>query len=462
MAGQTSADAEIKKDLCKLIDRCRDLERNDPYMRRYLKLLENNVLGAHGIGLQMKITDPGGTFDDNANGIVENGWYDWGTAEHCTVSKRYCWAEIERLALRRTAADGSLIIRKHVVPGSKYGFAVEPYEIDHIDFNYNLAGRNQIRMGIEYDENMRVSAFHFLTTHPGDVSVSNVSRQRVRIPVGEILHVFMPERPGQTHGFPWFASVMLPLKMLHGYSEAEITAARAAACIGMAITTSPDGYQGQTDANGNTLQEMTPGAIYRLNAGEAVAGINPTHPNSIYPDFTKAKLREISAGIGVSYNSLANDLENVNYSSIRAGLLEEREEYKRVQLWLIESLHRPVFSEWLKMALLSGAIAFADKPLPVSKFDKFNRPEWKPRRWPWVDPLKDLQSHVLSIEKGITSRRTVISELGGDIEDVFKEQAADKLLEEENGLDFDAADSKEMANKTEETPRKPDKVDTDD
>ncbi|MFL3666772.1 MAG: hypothetical protein ACJ06V_09365 [Verrucomicrobiota bacterium] len=30
---------------------------------------------------------------------------------------------------------------------------------------------------------------------------------------------------------------------------------------------------------------------------------------------------------------IANDLEGVNYSSIRAGLLDEREYYKAVQRW---------------------------------------------------------------------------------------------------------------------------------
>ncbi|MBK8663245.1 MAG: phage portal protein [Ignavibacteriales bacterium] len=33
----------------------------------------------------------------------------------------------------------------------------------------------------------------------------------------------------------------------------------------------------------------------------------------------------------MSYNTLCNDLEGVNYSSIRAGLLDERAFYKEIQ-----------------------------------------------------------------------------------------------------------------------------------
>ena len=74
--------------------------------------------------------------------------------------------------------------------------------------------------------------------------------------------------------------------------------------------------------------------------------------------------------------------------------------------------------------------------LPAAKFDKFNAPEWKPRRWQWVDPLKDLNAKVLAIEKGLDSRRSVISEQGGDVEDVMADIASDNDLAETYGLEF--------------------------
>ena len=46
--GVTSANKEIKGDLKTLRARARQLERDNDYVRRYLKL-ENNVLGSTGI-----------------------------------------------------------------------------------------------------------------------------------------------------------------------------------------------------------------------------------------------------------------------------------------------------------------------------------------------------------------------------------------------------------------------------
>src|SRR6185503_3826914 len=47
-APSTSADAEILSQRRMLIYRCRQLERENDYVRRYFKLVENNVLGADG------------------------------------------------------------------------------------------------------------------------------------------------------------------------------------------------------------------------------------------------------------------------------------------------------------------------------------------------------------------------------------------------------------------------------
>ena len=119
------------------------------------------------------------------------------------------------------------------------------------------------------------------------------------------------------------------------------------------------------------------------------------YPNGQFGVFVKACLRSVASGLGVSYNSLSGDLEGVNYSSIRAGLLEEREELKGVQRFVIEHVVDPIFREGLSYALLSEGL-----DLPAAKLDKFEMVEWKPRRWQWVDPLKDTQANVMSVANG--------------------------------------------------------------
>ena len=231
---------------------------------------------------------------------------------------------------------------------------------------------------------------------------------------------------------------MMTIKQLDGYWEAELVAARSAASkMGFYEKQLPVDYQGQTDAQNNATQEMQPGVIEDLPMGVTFKTHDPQHPVTAFSDFVKSVLRGASSGLGVSYNSLANDLEGVNYSSIRAGLLEERSEWRAVQNWLVECLHEPLFEEWLSTALLAGALRMPNgSALPAVKFDKFHAPEWKPRRWPWVDPLKDLQAKVMAIEKGLDSRSSTVAEQGGDIESLFADISADDALADAYGLKF--------------------------
>ena len=96
-------------------------------------------------------------------------------------------------------------------------------------------------MGVEVDDFGKAVTYHLLGEHPGDHEFANsYSRKHVRVPADQMLHVFLPERAHQTRGVPMLATAIGALKMLHGYREAELVAARVAASK-MGFITSPDG-----------------------------------------------------------------------------------------------------------------------------------------------------------------------------------------------------------------------------
>jgi lambda family phage portal protein len=434
-----SANEELKVSLKTLRERCRESERNDDHARAFLGLLENNVLGEGGIGLQMKVKDLSGKLDELANDRIEWAWWKWGRPGLPTVCGRHGWRDLQAIVLRSLARDGEVLVRKHAGwAGNKHGFALEVLEADYLDESYNLdmGERGRIVMGVEMDSYGRPVAYHLLGTHPGDVGMT---LSRKRIPASEILHLFIAERPGQVRGVPWMASALHGLKMLRGYKEAELVAARtAAAKLGFLKRTGDTQYEGSgTGDDGNRTMDAQAGTITELPNGLDFVSWDPTHPTQAFPDFVKAVLRGVSAGLRVSYNSLASDLEGVNYSSIRAGLLEEREAWKCLQRFFIEHFCEKVFEDWLKSSLSMGAIEVVNGTLPASKFEKFHAPEFRGRRWPWVDPKKDIEASMMAIDAGLTSRRAAIGEAGGDIYEIFREQQADKELAAEMGLSFD-------------------------
>ncbi len=160
-----------------------------------------------------------------------------------------------------------------------------------------------------------------------------------------------------------------------------------------------------------------------LPAGVEFKPFDPQHPSTAFRDFEKAMLRGIASGLGVSYTSLANDLEAVSYSSIRQGLLEERDFWRTVQFWMIEHFCQPVYERWLRQALDAGALN-----LPATKYFKFRSTQWVPRGWQWVDPRNEAEAQIVAINNGLMTRTQALAERGLDIEDVMRERQAEEEI----------------------------------
>ena len=429
--GNQSANEEVKAGLQTIRERARQLERDNPYVRRYLALCEQNIIG-RGVLFSSKVYSPGmdGKPDDAANYELETAWRDWG-ARYASALAGQTWVDIQKLAVRCWKRDGEAFVRIMRSARTPYKFALQILEADHCDHQYNLlvsSGRRVV-MGVEIDsETDTPVAYHFLTQHPGERNTNPT--ERVRIPASEIIHLFRPERPGQVRGVSSMAGVMIPLNMLNGYEEAALTAARAAACK-MAFYVIPPGedFQGETKDDKGPLDETSPGQMPKLPYGWDIKTIDWHNPNSEYAPFSKAQLRKIANGLGVSYNNFANDLEGVNFSSLRGGTIEERDAWTGEQDFFIAHFCRVVYAAWLDMYLLSGKAT-----LPYSRYDELLADSWQGRRWQWVDPEKDIAAARAAYELRVKALSEVIAEQGGDPDETWSQIEKDKATMEDYGL----------------------------
>ena len=63
-------------------------------------------------------------------------------------------------------------------------------------------------------------------------------------------------------------------------------------------------------------------------------------------------------------------------------------------------------------------------------------PVFKARRWAFIDPLKETEAAKSAIALRINSRRSIIEDQGGDVEDVFHDNLDDEQLAEDIGLEL--------------------------
>lgn len=449
----TTGDAEMRTRLRTLRGRARELERNEPYSRRFLSRLEDNIYDYHGI----TFNSLAGAWK-KANGqlkweidkldaqIIQSAYAEW--KKNPFVTKNMTLNEGGRLALRSTARDGDMFVKWVVDPSlNDFGFGLQLLEADMCDDYKNEVIRTtknankvlaEVRMGVQVDGFMRPEGYWMLKAHPGDqmwwTTDGYVSEFHS---VDDFLHPFKPTRITQVRDVTWLCGIMRDLKMLDGYDEAAIVAARTGAAKmgfftrgynepGDPFTGPRQGANNQggdsagiegdqaTYERGDLTMDAEPGLIEDLSQSPGLdfKAWDPAYPHEQYNDFMKVRLRRIGAGVDMSYYAIANDLTEVNFSSIRAGLLEDREHFKALQTWWLDKFECPIFLKWLEISLLNGAIKdpISGARLPFSKLQKFSKHKFHPRRWDWVDPQKDIEAAVTAIDNRLKTRDQVIQE----------------------------------------------------
>lgn len=433
-----SADMETRADIREVRKRARALFRDDPYVTGLVRDYVMGIVGRGGIECHPNNKGTDDKPNVEANKAIKTAWEEWGHTEFASTNESLSWIEIQDQVVESFVVDGEVLLRKHIGYKNDFGFALEIVDPDLLDERLNRNADNsgnQIVMGVEIDKWHRPLFYHFLTRHPAEVG----QRTYIKVPANEVIHIFKRKRIGQTRGLSNLAPVIFRLHMLGAYEDAEVTAARIGASkIGFFETDANhlDAFE-PTKPNEKLTIDVSPGSMEQLPPGMKFSGWDPQHPTAAFAAFVAAVLRSIAVGGGVSYTTLTGDLAGVNYSSIRAGLLNERDMFKKLQDWFAEKMSRRVFIDWLSMVLLTRKLS-----LPSRLAQNWLAVNWKGRGWKWVDPYNDARANEMNVAMGIASRTQLCAEMGIDFEETLIELAAEKALAEKYDVFIDGMAAK--------------------
>jgi len=418
----------------------RDLVRRNAWAAAGVEAFVANCIGT-GIKPQSLVADP------DQREAIQRLWWDW--CEFADANGLTDFYGLQALATRAMLEGGEAIIRlrwRRPEDGLPVALQIQVLEAEHLPLamNRELSNGNVIRAGIEFDRLGRRVAYHLYRSHPNDGGLAPMSGaggvDTVRVPAEEVIHLFRPLRPGQIRGEPWLARALVKLNELDQYDDAELVRKKTAAMFAGFITrlTPEDNLlgEGSADANGVALAGLEPGTLQILEPGEDIKFSAPADVGSSYAEFMRQQFRAVAAAMGITYEMLTGDLTQVNYSSIRAGLLEFRRRCEAIQHGVIvHQLCRPIWRAWMDQAVLEGALAL---PGYSRRRREYQTVKWIPQGWQWVDPQKEFNALKLAIRAGIMSRSEAISAYGYDAEDVDREIATDNRRADALGLVFDS------------------------
>lgn len=396
----------------------------------------------------VKIGEP----DIYAIRLVENNKKQWEAAQYSDLRGRFNYKAHRLIRLISAVRDGDIFIRMIMNPKvNRFGFSLQLINAEWCDrfLNVTLDNGNEIRMGIEYESTDwgigKPVAYYFIKRMPRDWQYSTgglfgygdrAAAMHVRVAAEEIIHYARPVDADGTRPAPWAASTIASSRQLDQAMLAEVIAWREAACkTGFYYSdVLPEGGNAQLEppdpTTGVSTEALAPGEARALKWGVKYQERDPKHPNANVQEFRKAALRDTAAGMpGASYSALSGDYESINFSAGRLDKLGTNDSCEMLQMFDIDIAETVISERLLEMSLAVGAI-----PLPLSKFDKFNKPVFSGRRWPAVDEIKSETASAMRITNNKSSWGIECALDGKDFDEVLMDKAENLMAMEQLGI----------------------------
>lgn len=439
--------------------RSRDMIRKNSWAANAVDSFVSNAIGS---GITPRSKHPKKAVREK----IQKLWLRW--TDEADASGLTDFYGLQSMACRATVEAGECLVRirnRRPEDGLSVPLQLQLLEAEHLPSykTETVSEGRTIRAGIEFDAIGRRVAYHLYREHPGDASIFANAMDITRVPADQVVHIYRPLRPGQLRGQPWLTPVLVKLYDLDKFDDAVLMLQQVAAQFAGFITkTNPEDspLPGTSTINdGNTTAAaktdfvgMEPGTMQELLPGENITFSTPPNMGSAYVEFMRTQLRAIAAGLGITYEQLTGDLTGVNYSSIRAGLLEFRRRCEQFQHQVIVfQFCRPIWRRWIVSAVLAGELPIADFQRQP---ENYLAVEWRTPKWAWVDPLKDARAEVEQVLAGFKSRAAVVAEQGYDVEDVDAEQATDNARADSLGLK-PASDNRHASTGAAPAPKEP-------
>jgi lambda family phage portal protein len=460
--------------------RGRDMATNDGYALGAVALHRDSIVGQEfrlNANPNWRVLDASEGWADEFQQVVEARFHTIAESPSCWLdaSRRLTLTEMVRLAVGSFVYSGEFLAVAEWIkndPTRPLRTALQMISPDRLSNPNDLSDTQFMRRGVEINAQGRPVRYHIRKAHPHDVNAMKERYEWRPVPAEtswgrlQTLHVMEQRLPDQNRGIADMTSVLKHMKMTKQFQEVVLQNAVVNATYAAAIESELPSDQIVAAMGGSV--EGVDGALawYLTNLSEylsksrniALDGVKIPHlfpgtklnlkpagtPGGVGVDFETSLLRQIAAGLGLSYEEFARDYTKTNYSSARASM---------ATTWRYMQTRKKIVADKVADAVyrlvVEEEIANNNLPLPRGKTrawfyeplvkDALCRASWIGASRGQIDEKKETEAAILRMESGLTTLEMECARLGSDFRDVIDQRAREKKLLVAAGLWIDPA-----------------------
>lgn len=459
-----SPDSDYNSSRDTIVARTRDVNRNSGWGKSALDRQVDNVIGSgwrlsckpdyEALGLSKE-------WADSFAKQVEGRWrlFAEDPEFYVDASRNDTFNGLLRIGYKQRFRDGealAIALWLDNKPNGRYATTIQIVDTDRLSNPNELPDSDRLRAGIEIDDYGAPVAYHFRRAHKADARLSygkayqwervakelRLTLRGRTVTRQQVIHSYEKDRPNQHRGVSAFVAVLERMKMVDKYDRIELQAAVLNAVLAAYIESHMDHeflmealegqelskyQQSRAEFHKDRSLKLNGVRIPTLFPGEKIQTIMPSRPATGFEAFERACLRNIAAGLGMSYEQLTQDWSQVNYSSARAALQEIWKSMSSSREDFATKFATPIFLLWLQEAVYRGDI---DLPAGAPDFETakaaYGRCEWIGMGRGYVDPEKEASASNMRMNNLTSTLEKECAEQGLDWREVLAQRAREK------------------------------------
>lgn len=426
----TAASTIVRTDFSALCARSEMAYRTDVWVRRAIQVLASFVVG-QGLRPFPAVRDDNGEI---AEPIVKKLADDFERFNDQGIRNGpvpITYYEAQALTLKTMAVYGNVLTNTvKSQKGSWLPFALQLVKPTRLDFSkdtyyddyYTIGSRPKIVHGIEIND----------FGEPVRFWLQGINDP---YPSSQMVLSFYPLETESYLGLPWTAPALGNVWDNQQIFEDKLKQSRILSKMGVRILPKDKGsfnaaVDGASEETGDEFIDLDfQGLVAADEKSLQPLKLDDSMKESFLP-LVRLNLMAFAAGMGFSYQTMASDLEGMNFAASRANIINDNRYFRGIFRFLTKVVEGGRYNKFVEWEILSGKLAGLVSYSDYIKDPwRFNQAYWLPLDGEdWVDPLKDAEALKLLYNLGPKTFQELCAMDGKDYRSVLKQKALEKKL----------------------------------